>query len=435
MKKHIFIDMEEVEESQNVNVEMFPARQRGMLMNEGKPLKAEAYGSVVDRGRQTKMFIQANGGMCVLQTEDGLNWEAPELGICGPNNKVIEGYGTGSVHFNPVAMTYTYIFYKEQKGVYYYTSPNGVEWTTAFDAILNRGCDSNVNGFWDPRIKRYVIYLRAWNLETFSRRVARAEVKEYGDLRQWNPPGDLRLGTSDEFLHGEAPLIDELPVVLKEIDDRTDIYTMPVTQHPNADNVYYAFPSILHKFDQDGYGLPHDGLVDVYFASSRDGIDWVLSDEPYVSLGLSEIGIDAAQMYMFTGMKFGYDNIIQYYMGANRTHSGQKIHAKGITDESAVFFAQQRMDGFTAIVPGNDYGTFITKEIRPEGRNLYLNVDMSGGGSVRVNVSWTEKDVYLKGGNYIAKKIEGLSIPDSPIRLSVELRNAKLYSFWFEGAW
>jgi hypothetical protein len=238
--------------------------------------------------------------------------------------------------------------------------------------VIGWGPDSQQNVFYDPRIKKYVAYLRAredMGIKTKNRSVIRV-VRE-----------DL-----------EAPWDDVKPQVVFSTDEKdppdVDFYTNAAVKYPWADDAYFMFPAAYHHFDPR-YG--NDGLLDSSAAVSRDGITWTRPDRgPYVALG--EKGEwDESFIMMGVGLIRQGDKLYQYYNGIDISHGGtrkeSKAGAQGRTRWGWMGAVEQRLDGFYSADAAYGGGLLTTPPLVFAGSRLRLNINTSSAGHVKVGIA------------------------------------------------
>jgi hypothetical protein len=218
------------------------------------------------------------------------------------------------------------------------------------------------------------------------------------------------------------------------------VYTPNIVQYPYAEDVYLAFPSMFRHTAPPGSEIvPMEGVLDVQFAASRDGIRWNrLERTPYLGLGV-EGEIDSQQIYLGLGMIRRGNELLQYYGGRNTGHSATP-------KECALLLAVQRLDGFVSANAPNDGGEFVTPPLRFQGSRLELNVDTSAMGEALVELQ-SAAGVALPGyelrqcrriiANSIAHEVSweqntGVArLQEHPVRLRIRMRGARLFAFQF----
>jgi hypothetical protein len=413
----------------------------------------------------------------IAKSTDGLTWHRPRVAIIdidrGTDNSIVMTGAHGIFFIDPKKTDgYPYwwcghmtdrpewpeshgALYREGGlkvgGVYLCRSMDGMKWERVKDPILPFACDTRNQAFYDPRIDKYVAYLRARPKGHKNREVARAESAELVAAWPFTPtPGREK---SESGLYGG--LESELPIVLAP-DERdppgTGVYTPNVHLYPWADQVYLAFPEMYrlrdeidsHGRDQRGMrGTANEGPLDIGIAVSRDGIDFNRFRTPYVRLG--RIGeIDGGTMYIGVGMIRKGDEIWQYSTVSPHTHHGFFKRLAGT--DGGIRRLVQRLDGFVSIDAGYDGGELTTPAIVFKGNRLYLNVDCSGMGevwveiqdehgkpisefsmdkAVSVDLNGVDQEVWWHAGPDVG------SLAGKPIRLHIRMRSAKLFAFQF----
>ncbi len=469
-RKQLFIDRKFIQHSRGVSLTVNPARKLGPVLKRERPWEQAhigAYLSVLEHEGIFKMWYRGGSGksashLCYATSTDGLHWERPALNLIDfqgstANNIALFRFRSGGVLLDPVAPPehrFKALDTPDESGttlegygrriLVLLTSPDGLRWSQP-RPVLPFHPDSQNNLLWDPRLQKYVAYLRGWNP---LRSVVRCEI----------PPQDIQgpwpytriekpkyLWSIFEWGKSWPPAIStELPTVLaadEQDPPGCDIYTPNVLVYPHAEGVYLAFPSLFRHTAPPGLEpVPMAGVLDVHLAVSRDGIRWERLDRrPYLGLGVAG-ETDSHGLYMGLGMLRRGNELYHYYGGVNRGHADPK------PGDSAVMLAVQRLDGFISADAGPDGGELITPPLTFQGSGLQLNIDTSATGLARVELQ-TAYGLPVPGlelrncepiiGNQVDRQArwssgEGLSgLQGKPVRLRFALRNAKLYAFQF----
>jgi len=237
--------------------------------------------------------------VCYAESNDGLTWRKPELGICefqgSTANNIILDYHTAAFDnfsvfkdANPACPAD-----ERYKGVgvdgrdhflWCFTSPDGTRFRKAWP-MTDRGQFDSLNiGLWDRHTSEYRCYLRDFHAVPGSD--LNAGVRDIrwmasGDFRNWTVPVLLDFGGADDY----------------------PLYTNVVQAYYRADHVFVGFPSRYVErpdwtpnFDQlagverrrerlrmhPRYGL---AVTDCVFMSSRDGKRWRRWDEAFMTPG------------------------------------------------------------------------------------------------------------------------------------------------------
>jgi len=287
-------------------------------------------------------------------------------------------------------------------------SADGIHWKPYEEnPVLEKYCDTNQNVVYDPLIERYVTFSRLG----FGRRLARSE--------------------SRDFMHWSKP---QLVLECDQADGpQAQIYGAGVDLY---EGVYLAMVWIYHEGT--------DGTIDTQLASSRDGIRWNRVGGRAVWLPLGE------QNSWEGGMMRSVERIIRrgdelyiYYCGVHGAHTGPKIKKVVRTHPTAIGLATLRRDGFVSLTAGTQPGSVLTKRFGlPEG-DLHLNIDTAEGtarvtlcdqsGKALPNIDPSD---IIEGDRMAAKVRWKKPLPDEirdhPVCLRIELKNAELYSYWWE---
>jgi len=476
--KQLFVDRRFIEKSENIELTVNPPVKRpGAVLKSDRPWDAFRliYYSIAKDGDAYKMWYQAfdrdqwGGGisrMCYALSEDGLAWEKPNLGLVEyngskENNILLEPSKLGCVFIDPHGKPEER--YKMLSGIgttRIRTSPDGIHWTLHPQVVWKPTWDTQKQAWWDPRIEKYVIQTRvqvkkdnelpfpfvepiasdppvvAPKLHRPIRALGRLEVDDI--MKPW-PTDEVRtIMSADEH---DPP--------------GSDIYHPGgVCQYPYAADAYFMFPFTYQHF-RAGEGHPqNDGVNDVQFAASRNGIHWMRYDRrPFIPRGLP--GDPDAGTTHATGYFIRHGNYLyQYYGGWPWTHGGFRLLSQAERQDRKNWGRQfvgvvvHRLDGFVSADTPQKGGYLITPPLVFRGHCLELNVNVSALGSALVEIQdvagkpipgYTLDDCDRILMNDVAHVVcwKGNSdvtpLAGKPIRLKMTMRSAKLYAFQFVG--
>jgi hypothetical protein len=387
------------------------------------------------------------------ESDDGIEWRKPNLGIVDyhgstDNNLVGIPYLEGVVFRDPNGsgeQTYVYVTNVEAEGVVRYYSPDGLHWKRDAEPLLKFRPDTQNVTYWDERLGKYVLFLRAWDIsDKWEDRLRTTMRLELNDLRA--PTGIVTSGRGvNPTKKNDLPrLSDELPVVFR-CDDRDppncDVYNMSCIRYPLDRRWLVGFPSFLHRENNIS-----DGRVETQFAASSDsGVTWHRYDRA-VYVGPQLIDTESANMsYMGTGMAVRGDELWQYgteYRTRHGDFAGRKLKTDG-----SIYRYVQRVDGFVSLdFDALDAGC-TTGVVTIDGERLLLNVDTAALGTLRVGLL-DESNKPLEGyeldncmpvrtnatGAVVTwKKTKAVSsLTGKKVKLALSGTRAKLYSFRFE---
>ncbi|MBN1443565.1 MAG: hypothetical protein JXA90_12720 [Planctomycetes bacterium] len=369
-------------------------------------------------------------------------WRKPSLGIVEfegsrENNILMRSVVDGTVFVDPTAPAERR--YKllstvgpHRGGLRVSVSADGIHFTMAESPVVSWNPDSQQNAFWDRRAGKYVAYLRGcagMGVPLENRLVVRVEAADIE--KPWEAAPRIVLATDER----DPPDV--------------DFYTSACVQYPWADDTYLMFPAAYHHFPAH---MGNDGLLDVSFAASRDGIRWDRPDRgPYVSLGL-EGEWDALFAMMGVGLVRAGDHLYQYYNGVDLSHGGTRNMSEEERKKwrrwSKIGRLEQRLDGFVSADAAYEGGWLETPPLLFRGSRLHINVNTSSAGAARVALldgtgrpfpgfGIAESDEIMTNdvdrvvtwrGNADVSAMAG-----APVILRFELRSAKLFAFQFGG--
>ena len=397
-RKHVFIDDALVARKENVTLAVNPPSsfQVTDFINdqfwEPTPRMGSAIpdvSSVWDEGDEIRM-LYTNGGMWggrphatgLARSRDGVHWIKPELGLftlegSSKNNIVLRNANQGTAFKDPnpdvrPEHRYKYMAWCMDRGIYVFTSPDGVHWRRNEAMALPFDPDGSISVFWDDQAGVYRAHIRALMPSEVRRQVVRAKTREI--LKPWPfrpSPTPLWHG---EFPHPK-PVSGELPL----IDTGGQVYRFKAIKYPWAPDVYLAFP---WRFIHEGNIRPGSFLM-----VSRDGESWTRYEAPYYfASGFELDGRTVLEALMEQGMVRRGDEIWQFGTVRFTEHGG--ILYGGVEHEGGYYDRLlrlvQRLDGFVSLDAGEEGGTVVTRPLVFEGSRLVLNV--AAEGSLRVGL-------------------------------------------------
>lgn len=424
----LFYDQENIERSEHVTPQLNPPVKRGSIARteaewELQPGGVRGYGVV--RWKDTYRFYYSAHAdkylycLAFFESDDGVHWNRPELdavsfrgskknNLVDVDNHWVKGL---TVFVDPTAPDehrFKLLGHNPREGLFLLSSPDGVRFTRQNECIAPFNTDSLVSAFFDPSVGRYRVYLRAWDRTRpidkipGSRVVALAEVDSLFDaipLRQ-NPPDPwpqkpLKRMFGDVYASPMRRLNREIePYVLScdETDpEKADIYQSAAVHY--CPGSYLAFPTLYYHYPPPPEGFINDGVLDLQFASSRDGVVWNRSNRgPYVRHDLPD-GECTKFLHMLNGMVADEYRISQYYVGSTRTH-GQgrteldpKPDPKSPTPGASIAYRlEQRLDGFISLDSEYSGGKVVTRAFELACDELRINIDTSASGYARAGL-------------------------------------------------
>jgi len=350
-----------------------------------------------------------SGGFCYAQSEDGVAWHKPELGLINykgskENNIVFwEGGGGGGVSLDryetdPAKRFKMFYITKTHEGpMATRFSPDGIHWGEEnVSAVKPRG-DTHNNAFWAPTLGKYVGITRGWVDPWKERLVQRMESTDFVD---WTAPVTV--------LHG---------------DEKRQTYSMPVFYYGG---VYLGLPSIL---------MYDNGMrVQTELAWSSDTVNWhrIEAGTPLIPCSEKKGDYDWGIIYSAAVPIIRDNEIRLYYGGGAIAHIG--------TYDASLCLATLRPDGFAGYQPQEKgtIGVVTTRPVTCSAARLRISADAQGG-AVRISVlddegrplgqsqpitsDVTDGEVSWQDDFDLAGHLGGY------IRLRFELENATIYAF------
>ncbi len=416
----LFIDTAPLESFASTSLRLNSPEKRGpcLLVEKEWELGGARPCSVVEWEGQYRFYYKVNPAEDLIAaafvvSSDGITWHRPDLGAVDfngsrANNLVdIQNEKTGEtcVFVDPSApdehrfkmVCHT----QEQGGAFLMTSPDGVRFQRIAGRLLDFIVDNHISGFYDPTVGKYRLYMRGWDraralppLEG-TRMVVLAETDDLLkplpiDENAPDPWPPARKWMESEWA-GMRRVNKELPCVMKcdELDPPSAGLYQAAAVHYTPDT-YVAFPSLYYSYPWPPEGeFINDGVLDLQFASSRDGVHWNRDiRDPYVRLDLPD-GDCTKMMHMLQGMVPNGYRLSQYYVGGNRTH-GQgrtdgtvKVRHDTQMGNPIIRRLEQRMDGFMSADSAYTGGSLVTKPFTLRSASLKLNIDTSASGDAR----------------------------------------------------
>ncbi len=295
------------------------------------------------------------------------------------------------------------------QGMWVAFSPDGIHWEN-HGRVIADASDTHQTVVHDPATGKFVCFNR---MGGGGRRIMRTESD---GLLQWGKP--------------------ELVFQADQRDPpKTQVYGMTVTPY---EGLYIGLPWMFYD----------DGVIDIRLATSRDGgRTWQRPGNfPQLIPTGAEGEWDAADFRMGNSVVVKDETIYLYYCAAPGGHPTgdvvKKIDAFTHEDHQKyrsmhVGLATLRRDGWVSLDAGEQPGGVITKPFKLPLGDLVVNVDASDG---EISVDFLDEtgkplamSMPLTGDQLRGQfRCEDM-LPEvgQTVKLRFQLRNARLYSFWF----
>ncbi|NUQ64982.1 MAG: hypothetical protein HUU20_21165 [Pirellulales bacterium] len=435
----LFLDDHLIDSMRGVELKLHSPRPAEIVIQMEKPWEDQTmYDPVVLKdGDRYRMWYRTNFNARPFftgyaESADGIHWTRPNLGLIefrgSKENNLVWTSGTdGSLGCvlsvfqdgNPNAPAgerykafATRITEKaEECGILGLVSPDGLRWQLVQPDLILRGgaFDSHNLALWDAARGQYLAYTRGFgNGIRLIRRAAS------NDFRTWSELAFVDLGDS------------------------------PVEHlYKNAATAYYRRPDILLMFPKRFLPerkadpkWPYNGLSDIVFMSSRDGVHWDRRFmEAFLRPGPDELNWHERAIEVGQGLvPTGQGEMSLYYVEHYRT--GSVRIRRGVLRE----------DGLVSVHAPYAGGELVTRPVVFTGKQLAINYATSAAGSVRVEILDTGSKTIAGFGPGDAAEIYGdqpervvawkqgadlSGLAGKPVRLRFFLKDADLYSFRF----
>ena len=476
-QRELFIDGYLVDSLDSAEILMHRPERKNVVVTFDKPWEkdGEGYATLLKIDSKYLMFYRAWGVapgtpmyFAVLESENGVDWTRPELGIREyggdkRNNiildEVVPGSKLGTHDFTPfldlkpgvpadekykaIGFGWYHDGGKGEHGLYAWKSPDAIHWTLIQnDPVYTDGkFDTQNIAFWSAKEQKYVLYYREFVNDV---RVVMRAVSD--DFVHWTNEGQI------QFPPGQGPSL------------REQFYTNQIQPYYRAPHIYVGLPTryvdngmtastpLLPDWDlrQERMKLFKGGerlgtaTTDVLFISSRDGVHFTRSDEPFITPGLH------TSKNWFYGDNYLAWNIIETLSPEDDSPnelSFYNIEAADGNGGTRIRRYALRIDGFASIHAKANQGYMTTKPLTFEGKELSINFATSSNGLIFVEVL-DENGYVVPGfsklecdpiyGDSLDRRVTWKGSADmsklqgKPIRLRFSLVEADLYSIKWE---
>ena len=298
---------------------------------------------------------------CVAESEDGIRFTRPKLGICefdGSKENNIVWDGVGTHNFTPFRDTnpdapadqqYKALAVggkKGHQGLLPFASPDGYHWALfAKEPVITKGAfDSQNLAFWDDLRKEYVCFFR--DFRDGVRDIKRCTSK---DFLQWSEP---------EWLdYGDAP--------------PEHLYTNATVPYFRAPHIYLAFPCRFVPGRKKIADHKEQGINDGVLMSSRDGLHWERWIEAFLRPGPEDLCWTDRNNYIGWGIVPTSDTEISLYWTEHYRYPTYRLRRGTI-----------RTDGFVSVHADAEGGEMLTRPFTFKGSTLIVNYSTSAAGTL-----------------------------------------------------
>lgn len=352
--------------------------------------------------------------LCYAESEDGIHWKKPNLGIIefegSTNNNIIGHYLHGTSVFRDEFETDSNKRYKMFTKIDY---GNGIHYLAVsfskdglhFDNFIrlenfNPRADTHNSIFFDPSLQKYVLVTREWR---DSMRVSCISFSD--DFVNWTDPQEILYPRGYE----------------------NQIYSMPIF----IDGDYrIGLPSIFHEGDTEADNFDTVDLELAYTYLYR-GWNYVDPDNPFIDRGAGNYQDgEFDNSVIFSGLPIiEEDYTYFYYMGGNGQHTNFRetsfSRARIQTGRYAYISPKQKNE--YCIINTNGF-VFLNKEFN-------LDAEIESNGSIEIKITdfahnpIDDVKVSLEKVGDLYRVMFSKELNRQIVRLSIKMKNAKIYSF------
>lgn len=456
--RQLFVDSLLVEEIRGLNFKIHAPIPREKVLELNMPW--EGCGSwgptIIKDGDKFRMWYRALGDWskdesvpeeeivyftAYAESDDGRNWNRPNLGLIE-----FEGSRDNNIVFDRSDMKNAGVFLDSKPSVDSNTrfkavgalgsgarpseirgmsSPDGLRWNYVNDGEPlfvaeepDWAFDSPVNAFYDTNSERYVIYTRGWYPDTPDNKIRAIRTATSKDFIHWSPWSFIKL------------------INWSDSNWKQHLYTNSAHPYYRAPEYTFMFPKRLtvnRKYFKD---WRYDGVSDVLFLASRDGIHFDnFANEVFLTPGLDTLNWYDRAMYIAPSLVNTGPGEMSFY--AIQNHRTDKVHIRRFS---------MREDGIISLHASGKGGEFQTKPINFTGEQLEINFSTSAAGSIYVELldinghsipGFGMDDGAVIFGDEIRRIVQWENHDSlkkwqgQPVRLRFKMMEADLFSFRF----
>lgn len=467
--RQLFLDDYLIATSENVTRQVHAVQKHAAnpVLRATEPWEGEVailYGSVLRDGDKYRAWYYAAGNVAYAESDDGLRWTKPRLGIIqvdGQDTNLVVGrsaapgrpgflpdfYEVFGVHRDDrdpdpsrrykmgfLSLDRDYRgpredpFHRGQRrGLGVAASPDGLHWKLLDGWATEAICDGGTHWTFDPKREKYLLYGR-------TKHVAPGLLEAWGEndwIRRYFWGRSVIRAESPDFLHWDVTDPGKAPVVMTaDAHDPpgTEIYSMQVFPY---ESVYVGLVQVFHNQADACY-------LDLQLAVSRDSVHFtrVGDRRPFIPVG--PVGSwDRFNNSVANNPPILVGDELRFYYGG-RTYRHSPYQGKDRGERAGgIGFGTIRRDRFVSLGASFDGGRIVTKPLKLQGGTLHLNAKADFG---RIVVEAIGAD-----GQTLARSkpicADGLDLPVAweegnlenvagPVALRITIQNALLFALW-----
>jgi len=446
-----------------------PAQRRGPLFAERQPWEATGVSAVTllpdTDGFRLWGHCQdedKHRRPCCFESKDGYQWTRPKLKLAGGNgnsgSNLLEKLPGDFVFRDPAAppeeryktiglreiSREEYEDFKRRRpkdwepladrgdvpvvfGLSGATSPDGFHWTELPDLLNIEHADTQNTGYYDERLRKYVLYTRTWWLGD------RHPDVPPGQGQAWFMSGRRAIGRTESDVFGKFPVSRSVLLPGPQLAPSEVLYTNCKTTVPGAPDQHLMFPAIWNM-DSDA--------TRIAMASSPDGVLWDWLPGPNV--------LETAEFGQFDGGSiFAVPNLVELpnrdfalpYTGFRYPHKYPRGAWK--YDVGMAIWPQGRLVALQA----DELGEFSLTAIVPPGKRLRINASTERAGWIRIEAQDLNGELRMGRSFEACEAVVGdqpCSVvrwaggddlggdQGQPVALRFQMKQAKIFALEFE---
>jgi len=443
--RELFVDNYLVEDLKEASLELQHPVDEGEVLQFDLPWEGafSAYVTIIQDGDIFKAYYRGLPAIgndqfkevtCYAESEDGIIWTKPDLGIHEVNgsadNNVIIINEKFTHNFSPFLdqnpdgaknEKYKALAGKKKTGLFALVSSDGIHWEKKItESVIDEGnLDSQNVGLWSASENKYIAYFRT--SDQGFRSVSRSTSN---DFKNWDA------GKKMEF--GGAPL--------------EHLYTQQTSPYFRAPHIYLAIgarfmPNRKVISDQEAEKLGVDtkyynDCSDAVLMSSRGGNQYERQFmESYIRPGIGlQNWVSRSNYPALNVVQTGEEEMSIY---VNQDYAQPSAHLRRYS---------MRLDGFSSLSAGFGGGEMLSKPFTFDGKALELNYSTSAAGEILVEIldvngnkipGYSKEECQPVIGNEISRTVywndsdDVSELSGTPVRMRVYLKDADLFSFKF----
>ena len=420
----------------------------------------------------TSTSIPDSSGMTYVESKDGLHWTKPVVRQVEVNGSLENNFVSVDPKLKWPANAIENVVYdpddpdptRRYKGLAHchgrepIVSPDGIHWRRLDVPSINSSDESNMS--YDEQTKTFIATVKQG--DKYGRSVYLTTSK---DFEHWTKPElifhsdelDQKLGRENIKARFANPLLQHARYNDSNAYN-VDVYNMGVFRY---EGLYIGIPAIYHSTGKCVNYPNTVGFGMLQLACSRDMKTWkrLGNRKPFIETSLLNSGaydltqiLPPSRPILRTGMDSfsGKDELWFYYTGLKYRDSfdyvgtypdGQMVMRTDLdADAGAICLAVLRRDGFISIDAGHKQGVLVTRAFTVTGCGLCVNVDALKG-TLKVKILDDSGNVAAESepvtGDELHARLQWKkgnleNLKGRKISLSFIIRDARLYSYWFE---